>query len=618
VAIRGTAAAWALVSALLLAVFAACSSGEQSEKAPAHVVEGKWGKGIYVGSEFTLARAVTGHRVHVVAQKIECTKCHTPTENSMGPSPKPERCAACHEKEGKLQHAKSEAEKRFGAGVKVDCMTCHAFKFDGKDPEEARHRADALLAPVQGGTGPTAMHGIEAFSPADCKRCHETKQGDTAAVVSHLTQVCVTCHKPHQDAKPRSAPCSGCHDVKTTHASQGKSLVETCTTCHQNQHAPASAARSTCVGCHSKEKPVIPATALFAGGHTECTGCHKPHQFDSKAATACTSCHAGVKVIGGSKIPAHNACTSCHSPHNVRGSPANACANCHKDLHPQHPKLGPAGSCVGCHDPHPSQVIAGDVGAKDCSSCHKTAHSDQDFHRGVACEGCHKPHQFKLEHGGAGMCQSCHSERVHQTSTNPGHQACPQCHQGLPHRPELAQIACETCHGREHASAVKPGHERCTQCHEPHSGAQATPCRNCHKEEHKTAPPAHQACTNCHEPHGGVVQKACANCHAAEAKTPHGQVATGCVTCHRPHGPSGAQGPGGVAAPPACTTCHKPATLPGLHAQTKHQTCTNCHTGHPNTPSPTRQACLQCHQNKTQHFPDAPVCSSCHLFTKTQ
>jgi hypothetical protein len=612
-----------LVSALLLALFAACSSDKAPPPPPS---PGKWGQGINVGTEFMLARAVTGHRVHVVAQKIECTKCHTPTESSIGPPPKPERCAACHEKEGKLEHGKSEAEKRFGAGVKVDCTMCHAFKFDGKDDDEAHHRAEALLAPLEGGTGPNAMHGIEAFSPADCKRCHETKQGEAAAVVAHRSQACTTCHKPHQDQTPQSAPCSGCHDVKTTHASLGKSPVETCKTCHRNQHEPASVARSMCVGCHSKSPqpgagaspPVIPATALFAGGHTECTGCHKPHHFEAKEVTACTSCHAGTKVIGGASVPAHNACTNCHSPHNVRGSPANACLNCHKDLHPEHPKLGTAAGCVGCHAPHPTQVLAGTVGASECSSCHKTAHSDHDFHGGVQCEGCHKPHHFKLEHGGGALCQSCHSDHVHQVAMNPGHQACPQCHQGLPHRPEAGKIGCDTCHAREHG-AVNAGHERCTQCHEPHSGKQATPCQSCHKEEHRTAPAAaHQVCTNCHEPHGGVVQKACTTCHAAEAKSPHGQVATGCVTCHRPHGPGGAQGPPGVAAPPPCTTCHKPATLPGLHAEAKHQTCTNCHTGHPSTPHPTREVCVQCHKDRTNHFPDAPVCASCHLFTKTQ
>jgi hypothetical protein len=613
---RELAPSWKILTALLVVLFAACSDNDKAP--PPAVSAGPTGKGVYLGGDFALARAVTGHRVHVVAQKIECSKCHTATETSMGPPPKPEKCAACHEKEAKLEHAETEAEKRFGAGVKADCTTCHAFKFEGKDQADAHKRAEALLAPVDGGTGLTGMHGIEQFGPGDCKRCHETKQGDTPAVVSHLTQVCLACHKPHEDETPKSAPCSDCHkDIQTTHAAQGKSIQEMCTTCHQNEHAPASEAAATCVECHSKEKPIIPETALFANGHTECTNCHEPHDFEQKEAATCTSCHSGVHVIGGSKIPAHNTCTNCHSPHNVRGTPAAACSNCHKELHPKHPTFGPGGSCVGCHDPHPAQVTAGTVGAAECSSCHKMASSDHAFHKGQACESCHKPHNFELELASVSTCKLCHAQRVQQVSVNAGHQACTQCHQGLPHNPEDATVGCEKCHKTEHAK-LNAGHGKCTQCHEPHSGSQATACSSCHKEEHRTAPQGHQACLNCHEPHGGVMQKACPSCHATEAKTPHGQVASGCLSCHRPHGPSGPNGPGGVATVPACTSCHKVASLPGLHAQTKHQTCTTCHSGHQAVPGTTRQVCMSCHKNKESHFPNAQVCSSCHLFTGTR
>ncbi len=607
---RQNASGWVLVALMAFAAFAACSN-----EAPTPPPDGGWGKGVYVGPEFELARAVTGHRVHVQAQKIECTKCHTPDEKSMGPPVKPERCAACHEKEAKLEHAKSAAEKRFGAGAKADCTTCHAFVFDGANKDEARQKADALRAPVDGGTGPTAMHGIELHPAGDCSHCHAEKQGDTPAVVSHLKQVCLACHKPHEQATPTSAPCTDCHDTKTAHASESKTIQDICTTCHQNLHEPASAALPTCAACHAKEQPIVPATALFAGGHTECTGCHKPHEFDSKKALACVSCHAQKAVIGGGKIAAHNGCSNCHTPHNVRASPAAACTSCHKSVKPSHPPH--AGSaCTGCHDAHPDQGPVSAVAA-ECSSCHRTAHSDTDFHRGVACEGCHKPHNFKLALTNLGTCEGCHQKRVSQVHANAGHQACTNCHQGLPHRPEAVEVGCQTCHGREH-SAANRGHQACTNCHEPHSGAQGAACGNCHKQEHQTAPAGHQACTNCHEPHGGKTQKVCTACHADEAATAHGKLANGCLSCHRPHGPSGAAGPPGVAAAPACTSCHKLATLPGLHAETKHQTCTTCHSGHGTLPTTARQACLSCHKDRAEHFPNADRCANCHLFTKTR
>jgi hypothetical protein len=619
VARRKVASLWMLVVTLLIGAFTACSQNDASAPPPSgkgQPLDGKWGKGVYVGPEFTLARAVTGHRVHVVAQKIECTKCHSPTENSMGPPVKPERCAACHEKEAKIEHAEAEAQKRFGPGAKADCTTCHAFVFDGKDRADAQKRAEALVAPVDGGTGAASVHGIETFKPGDCKRCHAEPQGNMAAVASHLTQECLACHKPHEHETPVSAPCSGCHEVPMTHGSMAKTPEEACITCHQGQHDPASAALPTCVECHSKEKPIVPATALFAGGHTDCTGCHQPHQFEKVKTEGCATCHSGVSVIGGGRIGAHNGCTNCHSPHDVKSAAGGACANCHKDVHPDHPKSG-GGACVGCHDPHPPHAMAGaGAGASACSSCHKDAHSDEGFHRGVACEKCHVPHDFKLALASVSTCERCHSERVHQVGLNQGHRACTNCHRGLPHHPEPTEVACSTCHGKEHA-VVARGHVQCTNCHEPHSGAQVNACGNCHKAEHQTAPKGHQACTSCHEPHGGAAKQACASCHAGQAKTPHGLLATGCATCHRPHGPTGPQGPPGPATVPACTSCHKVASLPGLHAETKHQSCTTCHSGHVDPPGTMRATCLSCHKDRSDHFRDSPRCANCHLFTKT-
>ena len=198
---------------------------------------------------------------------------------------------------------------------------------------------------------------------------------------------------------------------------------------------------------------MIPATALFDGGHTECTGCHKPHDFDSKKALGCASCHTQVSLLGGGKIAAHNGCTNCHSPHNVRGTPSGACANCHKNVSPTHPAKGGPGGCVGCHDPHPN-VAAGTggihaaSGANDCTSCHKMADSEHAFHKGVACESCHKPHDFKIALGNLTLCGACHANRVTQVAANAAHKACTQCHQGLPHKPEAQQVGCATCHGR--------------------------------------------------------------------------------------------------------------------------------------------------------------------------
>lgn len=598
---RSSASTWALVAMLVLAVFAACA--EHKEAPPQ---KGAYGQGVYVDEAWTTARDVTGHRIHVVKEKIDCTKCHSPTATGMGPVT-PDRCATCHEKEARIAHASDEAAKRFGPGTKAVCTACHAFTLDGSGHDKAMLDGGPPRVAMDGGAGKYAF-GIETYEPGDCKRCHATQQGDTAPVVVHGTQPCLSCHKPHEGT-PQSAPCSDCHqEITTSHAAQGKTLVETCSTCHEHRHAAAKEALGTCTECHAKTEPLIPASALFAGGHAECTGCHKPHAFDKKETAPCRSCHQAVNVIGAGTIGAHDACVNCHAPHDVKASAGAACPTCHKGVHSDHPKQ--AGACTSCHDPHPKRASSA-LDVEACSSCHRFAKNDHDAHGGAACTGCHKPHQFGLELTNLATCDACHGTRVDQVAANRGHQACTGCHQGLPHHPQQQKVACSSCHARE-AGLVKSGHATCTGCHEPHSGAQGAACGTCHRAEQQTAPKGHQACASCHEPHAGLpAVKACNQCHATEAASPHGTVGTGCQTCHRPHGPKG------VASVPACTSCHAVAKLPGLHSEAKHQPCQRCHAGHEAANTPKREICVGCHQDRKTHFPESPRCASCHLFTAT-
>jgi hypothetical protein len=602
-----------LIPLLVLSALVACADRKEAPQSDqkAAVQNGQWGAGVYVDPAWSFARDVTGHRVHVIEQKVECVKCHAPSANKMGPVT-PDRCIACHQKEGHIEHASGEAVKRFGAGTKAVCTACHAFTLEGARREEALLKEPPRIALDGGGGAPS--YAVESYEASDCKRCHASAQGQLAPVTEktvHGSQPCLSCHQPHE-GPPKSAPCSDCHkEISTTHASAGKSLIETCSTCHEHRHAPAKDAVATCAACHAKEQPIIPATALFAGGHTQCIGCHKPHSFEKKEATACRSCHAQVNVIGAGSIAAHNGCTNCHAPHDVRSSAPAACTMCHKSVHPDHPSQ--LGKCVGCHDPHPKSTRAASEGidVNACTSCHKFAESDHGAHRGAACTGCHKPHGFKLTLASVTTCTGCHEARVHQTSLNKGHQACEGCHQGLPHQPEPDKVGCDNCH-RKQAGLVKAGHARCIGCHEPHSGAQATPCANCHRVEQQTAPKGHQACLNCHEPHAGLpTLKACPDCHRTEQASAHGRISSGCQTCHRPHGPNG------VASVPACSSCHQRESLPGLHAEAKHQPCTICHSGHDDAAAPKRNICLRCHKDRANHFPESPRCAGCHLFTKT-
>lgn len=557
---------------------------------------------------WSVARAVTGHRVHVVKNKVACSNCHDLSGNDIG-RVDVRRCGACHEQESRLEHAGHAAAQRFGPGARADCTTCHAFTLEGSGHEAALKQ---LSAPRGGGGSGALGPELKPFSPEDCERCHKNAQGKVPAVVVHGTQACSTCHRPHEDDEPKSAPCEGCHaQVHTTHAATGKSPTEVCQTCHQHQHASSLDARATCQDCHRSHEPLVPASALFEGGHTECVGCHRPHGFEKRQAAECRGCHEHQTSLGGGKISAHVACTNCHSPHAVQTSPQSACQRCHQAVHPDHPQRGVVGTCVGCHDPHPDGGHAG-LSAKSCSSCHQFAASDHASHAGVGCVKCHEPHQFVQKLGATQACQGCHASQIQHASTNPGHRACQGCHGGLPHRPEALLAGCSTCHQQEHAK-VSTGHAQCTSCHEPHSGAQGKACGACHAAEQRSAPTGHQTCGDCHEPHSGShAAKACHTCHQKEGSTAHGKVGQGCQTCHRPHGPNG------VASPPACSTCHQPAKLPGLHAEPKHAPCARCHGGHGDQPGLLRDVCLSCHQDRKTHFPDAPRCANCHLFTEGQ
>jgi hypothetical protein len=571
-------------------LIAACSGGD-SPHAP-HP-----GSGVYIPAVWASARQVSGHDLHVVQKHVACSKCHAIGENEIG-SVRPERCAKCHEKEALLSHAPGEAEARFGGPGQSDCTLCHRFS------ESAAINA---LEALPGG-GALAAHSHEA---GECAHCHLTAQGSTPAVQVHDTEKCLSCHRPHADAKPVSAPCTDCHkDVVATHATAGKSTVQACATCHQKQHAAASEAIGTCVDCHAKEKPIVGQAALFASGHRECVGCHRPHEFGKEKAAPCRSCHQDLATLGGAHTPAHQQCTSCHTPHDVRGSPEQACAKCHGAVHPDHPNASAGGGCVGCHDPHPNGAQA-HASTRACSSCHQAAAKDTEFHAGVDCKRCHAPHDFVRDASDHRACAACHAGELAKSAASAGHRRCESCHAGLPHRPLLPVTGCGSCHAAEKARAI-PAHSKCVGCHDPHDGKQATTCGSCHKQELATAPAGHQACANCHEPHSGSRATAsCGACHAAEAQTKHGKIGINCADCHRAHGPAG------VAAPPACTTCHQRGQLGGLHLEQKHASCSGCHAGHRAVPGASHEVCLTCHADRKKHFPEAPSCTACHLFTKT-
>ncbi len=568
---------WLLLGAALGALaLAACF--EEEDRGP----------GVHVGATWQAARDVIGHRVHVLEHKVACSACHDISGKEID-RPTAKSCVGeCHEKEAQIEHALAQAREHLGADAPSDCLQCHQF----------------VLAPEQ-------EVEVRAW---DCMRCHAEAQGETPAVVIHKRSTCQSCHQPHagpgQQAKP--SECSECHDdISTTHAATGKTAGEVCATCHQNQHEQALHARASCQPCHAVEQPIVPASALFEG-HTECTGCHRPHAYEKAKAVPCRECHQDTPVIGGGRVAAHANCESCHRPHDVNGAITRACVSCHTQKSTNHPKPKVGEVCSTCHDPHPP--LGQTSPARACTNCHQAAATETAFHGGKGCKDCHTPHQFVVaaQNGTPAQrdfCKQCHAGAVGATAKIAQHGACGSCHSGLPHRPGTTNnCATAGCHAQL-ASRMIIKHNPCSNCHEPHGGGVVKGCDGCHAEQQKRAPSGHRACASCHDAHAGNVTKTCTTCHSDKLSAPHAAVQGGCATCHSAHDKKG------VTFAASCQSCHATSKLGGLHQVPKHQGCATCHATHRRAYTDERAACTSpCHLDMQNHKPESPRCASCHLF----
>jgi hypothetical protein len=478
-----------------------------------------------VPPSWTEYRTSLGHQQHVGKGTIVCNDCHDFAKAGFV-NPGAGVCSRCHDKEAGHTHQ--------GGDKKTDCLVCHAFS-----PRAA----------------PT------------CIGCHAESQTHVAAISTHRTTECQSCHRPHETPPVNVKACTNCHDERALSHARHKGSND-CRDCHK-PHAPAIAARETCSGCH--EKPAGPKPA----GHDSCMTCHKPHDFLAQAPRVCVGCHGAKPTLLASMVTEkpmpHAQCTACHTPH-APAAAASSCRGCHSDVHVDHKDKD---ACTACHVPHGDNTTAK---ASACSSCHtKSASTDQGTHaRGLLCTQCHKPHTFPPPESKLALCTDCHANESARVADNKGHHDC------------------TVCHG--------------TSTHQP---APAPPCSTCHTQEAASAPAGHQKCALCHEPHSGQrVQAAatCTSCHQNKTQVLHANLSTGCETCHRAHGPDG------VAAPPACSTCHASNKLPALHAVPAHASCSECHSSH-TTPRSDRETCTAtCHQNRRDHQPQAAVCTGCHVF----
>ncbi len=177
----------------------------------------------------------------------------------------------------------------------------------------------------------------------------------------------------------------------------------------------------------------------------------------------------------------------------------------------------------------------------------------------------------------------------------------------------------------------------CTDCHATRQAhgrlmiTSAADCQRCHHARRFAEP-----CARCHEPatlssalitvtqsmrmggdatavrplpfsHGTHADFACGQCHAPAA--PFAAIAATCADCHADHHAPDAD----------CTVCHR-TPREAVHDRDAHLTCTGagCHAA-ARAPDPaprTRQSCLACHQDLSEHLPGR-LCVDCHVLPRT-
>ncbi|MFN0245546.1 MAG: cytochrome c3 family protein [Kofleriaceae bacterium] len=447
--------------------------------------------------------------------------------------------------------------------------------------------------------------------PIPCARCHTMQNGLLAGRPDHAS--CFgACHGP--------APAKGVRKQKIAIA---ESQARVCTNCH----APSALAKPFDGKLPVAYPPYAPTDFALAANHKShsgvaCSSCHvaaktAPHR-------RCLTCHDGSGGIW--KASAMTNCQPCHTPgsgtpqpprlaepvntvtatfshpkHAARGGKGANCLTCHAEILETNDNILPrtkATSCAiaGCHDGAPVFAITA-----SCTRCHTTAPSKYDqalrdvrfshaTHKdtGLPCTSCHPISAgTEVVTAGHGPCVTCHAEDF--TKREP--QYCSACHNST--EPWRKLIADRAPASRTEFGAKldhsRDAHKRdCKTCHSlTTAGSQLRP------------PRGHRACTNsgCHAETTGPDPKlvACEGCHQLSLATTRAVQRVG--------------------APWSVRSTFQHAT----HTRAKdggELSCIACHVDLGSNvaamPTPTKSACVPCHDGATAFKLTGTGCTRCH------
>ena len=495
-----------------------------------------------------------------------------------------------------------------------------------------------------------------------CLECHLMRDPfDAFAQSAHRGLGCKACHRPNiiDRSQMGLAQVIENPDSIRVHAHVPN---EVCAECHIDGN-PEEWVRVANTAGHrihfESDDPVLEGL--------NCVECHSSgvHQFTPTDMTCGqAACHESVEIRLGEMADLTIHCATCHdfaSP--VEGEPgspevtaslrpqAEECLSCHQmrsmlaDLPDDEPHNA---ECGACHNPHEQTTPRQAVQSCATGGCHSQPDTLTPYHRGLDpgvledCVVCHEAHEFRI-HPQTG-CLECHQD-IHDDAARgvAGAVRKPAGVDGIrlasagslewlalaAHEPSVAtqdtlgfthsrhrEVECTACHSTErtHGALTVTSIRDCRSCH--HTAPVATTCADCHSAQEvrglafrvrrtldirlgRLNRPT-RALPFDHRPHTGVE---CTACHTEGLALSAATVQ--CSSCHEEHHRSEV----------TCMACHA-VPREGAHDAEVHLGCagSGCHSAAPasvNAVPRTRDFCLACHQDLTDHRPGRN-CEACH------
>lgn len=294
--------------------------------------------------------------------------------------------------------------------------------------------------------------------------------------------------------------------------------------------------------------------------------------------------------------------------------------------------------CGACHDPHTQTSPEQAVESCATAGCHASPDTLTAFHRGLDsgvlenCASCHRAHDFRL-HGAEQACLDCHSDiyedapaRTISGITHPVRLASsgpPQAQEGVRFwHSQHRDVECTACHSMEqtHGGLTVSSLRDCRSCH--HTEPVATDCLACHTRADVRRVTARVPRTldirvgRLDRPsrrlpfeHAVHLDLDCARCHTDGLGLSASTVA--CSDCHDQHHEPTSN----------CMACHE-SPADGAHTVDVHLGCagSGCHEALPATLRDvprTRDFCMACHQDLTDHRPGRN-CEDCHTLPRSR